>query len=54
MIKFYCYGKKGYCKKRIRCFEEDCPYYDGSGGKEVETNVVKRFWKALRALVRRK
>ena len=54
MKRFYCYGKKGYCKERVRCFESYCPYFDGSGGKEVETNIAKRFWKALCTLMRRK
>lgn len=33
MKRFYCSGKKGYCD-HILC--EDCEYYDGSGGMEIE------------------
>ena len=54
MKRFYCYGKKGYCKKRTGCFEDDCPHYDGTGGKWVEANIFKRFWNIIRYLRRRK
>lgn len=46
MKKYYCYGKADICEARI-C--NDCKYYDGSGGEEIElTPEQEKAYKQLK------
>lgn len=40
MKKFYCNGKKDFCHRGKDCeageTQEECGFYDGSGGEEIE------------------
>ena len=40
MKKYYCNGRKGICDINAP-FCGDCKYFDGSGGKEIETQSMK-------------
>ena len=37
MMGFYCNGKKGMCDNDELC--EDCEFWDGTAGKEINTNA---------------